>query len=383
MSSFLDVKLMHVVGARPNFVKVAPVMAAVDNWNASAADGDVRFEQTLVDTGQHYDKAMSRIFLEQLHMSEPREHLAVGSGSPATQMARLLERLEPVVEHCAPTLVIVPGDVNSTCAGALVASRLGVPVAHLEAGLRSGDRSMPEEVNRIIVDHIADLLLTTCEDADLNLLKEGLPAERIARVGNTMIDSLFRLLPEARRGAGEAMIRYNVAGKPFVLVTIHRPSNVDDPENLLSLLHVLRDLSREVAVVFPMHPRTRARVARLTTEHGISEKDFIVCSPLGYLEFVGLMSEASAVLTDSGGVQEETTALGVPCVTIRTSTERPITVTMGTNRLVDPTDAVGIYEAVGSAATHGRFADPPIIPLWDGQAGGRAAEALVAWARRQ
>lgn len=372
---------MHVVGARPNFMKVAPVMAAVDAWNASAPEDGVRFEQILVHTGQHYDRELSQVFLDELHMPEPQEHLAVGSGSHATQLARLLEGLEAVVQRHAPHLVVVPGDVNSTCAGALVASRLGVPVAHLESGLRSGDRSMPEEVNRIIVDHIADLLLTTCEDADLNLLREGLSPERIVRVGNTMMDSLFRLLPEARRGAGAAMSRYGLAGRPFVLVTLHRPSNVDDPERLRRLLAVLTELSGWIMVVFPMHLRTRDRVARLTSADGALPGTLVTCPPLGYLEFVGLMSEASAVLTDSGGVQEETTVLGVPCVTIRTSTERPITVTAGTNRLVDPSDAGAILDAVRRAAACGKLAPPPTIPLWDGHASERVAAAIAAWAR--
>jgi UDP-N-acetylglucosamine 2-epimerase (non-hydrolysing) len=373
---------MHVVGARPNFMKVAPVMAAVDAWNA-APPGDVRFEQILVHTGQHYDAAMSQVFLDELRMPEPQEHLGVGSGTQAAQMARLLERLEPVVQRHAPDLVVVPGDVNSTCAAAFVASRLGVAVAHLESGLRSGDRSMPEEINRIIVDHVADLLLTTCQDADLNLMREGLPAERVVRVGNTMMDSLFCLLPKAKDGAGVAKSRLGLTGKPFVLVTIHRPSNVDDPERLQDVLAVLMELAQQITVVFPMHLRTRDRVARLRTEGGAADGAFVVCAPLGYLEFVGLMSEAAAVLTDSGGVQEETTALGVPCVTLRTTTERPITVTLGTNELVDPSDAGAIVAAVRAAAARGRPATPPAIPLWDGHASDRVVKALAAWARRR
>jgi UDP-N-acetylglucosamine 2-epimerase (non-hydrolysing) len=382
MSSLRRVKIMHVVGARPNFMKVAPVMAAVQAWNASASGDDIHFEQVLVHTGQHYDSVMSQVFLDELNMPRPQEHLGVGSGSQAAQLARLLERLEPVVERHAPDLVVVPGDVNSTCAAALVASRLGIPVAHLESGLRSGDRSMPEEVNRIIVDHVADLLLTTCADADHNLVREGLPRERIVRVGNTMIDSLLHLLPEAERRASRTISGLGLAQDAFVLVTMHRPSNVDDPEQLRRILGVLRKLSSQIGVVFPMHLRTQKRVDELMNGQGVADNALVVCPPLGYLEFVGLMARASAVLTDSGGVQEETTALGVPCVTMRTSTERPVTIDSGTNRLVDPSDAEAVLAAVGDAIGEGRLTVPPVIELWDGQSGGRVVRALAAWARR-
>ncbi len=379
MSGATAVRLMHVVGARPNFMKIAPVMAAVDAWNESAAGASVHFAQTLVHTGQHYDRQLSQVFIDELGMPEPDEHLAVGSGSQGVQMARLLERLEVVVERHSPDLLIVPGDVNSTCAGAFIASRQGIAVAHLEAGLRSGDRSMPEEINRVIVDHIADLLLTTSGDADENLLREGLPPERIVRVGNTMVDSLFRLLSDATRSASASTARFGCAGGSFVLVTIHRPSNVDDSEQLGQLLSVLRELSQRTPVLFPMHLRTRERLDGLPSGAVDLPAGLVMCPPLGYLEFVGLMTKASVVLTDSGGVQEETSALGVPCVTIRTTTERPVTVTKGTNQLVDPYDADAILEAVGSAIVRGRSLTPPVIPLWDGHAGERVVGALAQW----
>jgi UDP-N-acetylglucosamine 2-epimerase (non-hydrolysing) len=383
MTRRAEVKVAHVVGTRPNFMKVAPVMAAVDEWNATAATGAMRFEQTLIHTGQHYDRVLSQVFFDQLEMPEPDEHLGVGSGTRAKQLARLLEELEPVLVRHAPDVVIVPGDVNSTCAGALAASGLGIPVAHLEAGLRSGDRTMPEELNRIVVDHLSDLLFATCDDARANLLREGVSEERIVLVGNTMMDTLFRLLPEARLRAAATRTALGLAGKQFALVTLHRPSNVDDPGQLERLLGVLTELSRRIAVVFPMHLRTRERVSRLRVTRGSPSRHSILltCEPLGYLEFVGLMDAAAAVITDSGGVQEETTALGVPCVTIRTTTERPVTIRLGTNELVDPGDSAAILDASVAAVERGRpLAGPPAIPLWEGRASGRVVEALAKWA---
>lgn len=376
-------RLMHVVGARPNFMKVAPVMAAVDTWNASPHGRELRFEQVLVHTGQHYDEVLSGVFLQQLAMPEPAESLIVGSGSHAQQTARLLERLEPVMEGSPPDLVLVPGDVNSTLAAALVAAKLTIPVAHLEAGLRSGDRSMPEEVNRIVTDHISDLLLTTCDDANTNLVREGLPTERIAHVGNTMIDSLFRLLHSAEASVPATRSRLGITHAAYVLATLHRPSNVDDPQQLAGLLNVLDALARDVTVVFPMHLRTRARIAELEERHGFCrppDSHVVITEPLGYVEFLGLMRHAEAVLTDSGGVQEETTVLGVPCVTVRSTTERPITITQGTNRLVDPADYDSILLAAQAAVAHGVAAKPPCLPLWDGKAASRVVEAIAHWA---
>lgn len=376
-------RLLHVVGARPNFMKVAPVMAAISAWNAACGPNDVRFDQVLVHTGQHYDDTLSRVFFDQLAIPEPDECLGVGSGSHAQQTARLLGALEPCLLRHRPDLVMVPGDVNSTCAAALAAVQLGLPVAHLEAGLRSGDRGMPEEVNRIVADHVSDLLLTTCPDADANLLREGVPPTRIARVGNTMIDSLFRLAERAEAGVATTRARLDVHDR-FVLVTLHRPSNVDDPKQLAQLLVVLDALAREIMVVFPMHPRTRAQISKLGDGHGLgrSEGRVVLVDPLGYLEFVGLMKHAAAVITDSGGVQEETTALGVPCVTVRTTTERPITVTLGTNHLVDPLDHEAILEASRMAVSKGTAASPPPVPLWDGKAAERVVATLVQWAQK-
>jgi UDP-N-acetylglucosamine 2-epimerase (non-hydrolysing) len=374
-------RLMHVVGARPNFMKVAPVMAAVDAWNGSAHGDELRIEQTLVHTGQHYAPELSQVIFDDLGMPEPDEHLAVGSGSHGAQLARLLERLEVTIIDRAPDLVLVPGDVNSTCAAALIASRLGAPVAHLEAGLRSGDRGMPEEVNRVIVDHIAELLLTTCDDGDRNLAVEGIPSARVRLVGNTMVDSLFRLLPRAAARAAATADRHGCADGPFVLVTLHRPSNVDEPPQLRLLLAVLRELSSTVKVLFPMHLRTRERIERLSGREGAAPSGLIVSTPLSYLDFVSLMTMASVVITDSGGVQEETTALGVPCVTIRTTTERPVTLTQGTNRLVDPTDSDMILDTVRDSLARGRPTKTPVIPLWDGHAGPRVVEAIAGWAQ--
>ena len=380
MARPVTVRVLNVVGARPNFMKMAPVIAALEAWNSSPAGRELCFEQTLVHTGQHYDERLSAVFFDQLGLPEPDEWLGVGSGSQAQQTARLLETLEPVVLDHRPDLVVVPGDVNSACAGALVAAKLNVPVAHLEAGLRSGDRSMPEEVNRIVIDHVAEVLFTTCADGDRNLLREGTATERIVRVGNTMIDSLTRLLAPAVAGAAQTRRELALGDEPFVLVTLHRPSNVDDPAQLRLLLGVLNDLARDLHVVFPVHLRTRARMASLGDDAGCAPGGRVIAAePLGYLQFLGLMAQAAAVITDSGGIQEETTALGVPCVTVRTTTERPITIAEGTNRLVDPGDPQAILSAALAAVTGGPTSPPPAIELWDGHAGERVAEALAHW----
>jgi len=260
-----------------------------------------------------------------------------------------------------------------------VAAKLDVPVVHLEAGLRSGDRSMPEEINRIVADHLADLLLTTCADGDNNLLREGVEQERIVNIGNTMIDSLWRLRAKAEETVVPTRRRLGLGGGPIALVTLHRPSNVDEPERLVGLLDLLHDISSRVPVVFPVHLRTRSRISDLATDAGTGDCPLHLIDPLGYLEFIGLMTQAAVVITDSGGVQEETTFLGVPCVTVRTTTERPVTVTLGTNRLADPDDADAIHRAVEEALAAGPAVPPPVVPLWDGQAGKRAVETLVRW----
>jgi UDP-N-acetylglucosamine 2-epimerase (non-hydrolysing) len=357
-------RVLYVVGARPNFVKVAPVVAA-----------GVAFEQTLVHTGQHYDAALSDIFFDQLGMPKPDVSLGVGSGSHAVQTARLLEALEPVILERQPDVVVVPGDVNSTLAAALVAAKLHVPLAHLEAGLRSGDRQMPEEINRIVADHCADVLFTTCDDADDNLSREGVDAGKVHLVGNTMIDTLLRLLPLARDREDEARALVGVPDGRFALATLHRPSNVDDSAQLERLLTSLAEACGDVPVVFPVHPRTRVTLDALAGERRPSSLRTV--DPLGYMEFLALMSAASVVVTDSGGVQEETSCLGVPCVTVRTTTERPVTCTLGTNTLVRPDRHAELVSAVRRAWDTTR--SPAAIPLWDGHAGERVVAALAVW----
>jgi UDP-N-acetylglucosamine 2-epimerase (non-hydrolysing) len=347
------VHLLHVVGARPNLPKLAPV------YRAAARRSGVT--QTVVHTGQHYDDVLFTALLEDLGLSEPEINLGVGSASHAVQTARILERLEPVVTNQRPEWVVIYGDVNSTAAAAIVAAKLGVRSAHVEAGLRSGDRTMPEEINRIVADRLASLLLTPSRDADETLRAEGEPECEISFVGNVMIDSVFHALPRARARTHET--------RGHVLVTLHRPSNVDHRSRLTALMEALRDVAAERAVVFPVHPRTRGRL----NEWGIDGGAVKLVEPVGYLEMIALVDSAHAVVTDSGGVQEETTALGVPCLTVRETTERPITVTAGTNRLVhDPKALPGLVrDAV-------RPKVPPVIEGWDGLAGERVIDALTA-----
>jgi UDP-N-acetylglucosamine 2-epimerase (non-hydrolysing) len=355
--------VVHVVGARPNFMKVAPVMRAL------AARGA---DQKLVHTGQHYDVQMSDVFFQDLGLREPDVHLGVGSGSHGEQTGRIMIAFErALAELPRPAWVLVPGDVNSTVAAALVAVKLGIKVAHLEAGLRSWDRAMPEEHNRVATDHLADLLLTPSADGDRNLAREGIPPERIVRVGNVMIDSLVANLPAARaRKVPEGL---GLAPGGYAVVTLHRPSNVDDAATLERLLGALAAIAAELPVVFPVHPRTRARLAepRLATAAG----KLRLVEPLGYLDFLSLTSSAKLVLTDSGGLQEETTALGIPCLTLRENTERPITVEEGTNEVVgtDPARILSVAREV--LAGRGKQGRTP--PLWEGKAGERVAEALL------
>jgi len=354
-------RFLHVVGARPNFMKAAPVVAAL-----SARPG---VEQLLVHTGQHYDANMSAIFFEQLGLPRPDVNLEVGSGSHAVQTAQIMMRLEAVVRERAPTMVIVYGDVNSTVAAALVCAKLLVPVAHVEAGLRSGDRAMPEEINRLLTDQLADLLFTPSADGDANLLREGVAPEKIHLVGNVMIDTLVRLLPAALEAWGRAPYREGL-GDRYVLVTLHRPSNVDDPAALAAIIAALAQIARELPVVFPVHPRTRARLAGLP-----AAAELRLLEPLGYLDFLALQRHAALVITDSGGVQEETTFLGVPCLTVRENTERPITVTHGTNTLVGRDMGRLRDEVARILAGDVRGGAPP--PLWDGRAGERIAAVLT------
>jgi UDP-N-acetylglucosamine 2-epimerase (non-hydrolysing) len=355
--------VVHVVGARPNFMKVAPVLRVLARRGVT---------QRLVHTGQHYDARMSDVFFEDLGLPEPDVHLGVGSGSHAEQTARVMLSLErALAEMPRPDWVLVPGDVNSTLAATLVAEKTGLRVAHLEAGLRSFDRAMPEELNRVATDHLADLLLTPSADADANLAREGIAPERVVRVGNTMIDSLLLALPRARERGAPA--RLGLAAREYAVVTLHRPSNVDDAATLARLLGALAAIARELPVVFPVHPRTRARLAAPGLAAAASALRLL--EPLGYLDFLSLVADARLVLTDSGGLQEETTALGVPCLTVRENTERPITVEEGTNEVVG-TDPVRVVVAARAALGGRRPARCP--ELWDGRAGERVAEALLA-----
>jgi UDP-N-acetylglucosamine 2-epimerase (non-hydrolysing) len=347
--------ILHVVGARPNFVKAAPVLRAIRQRSIG---------QTLVHTGQHYDRNMSDVFLTQLEIPDPDFNLAVGSGSHATQTAQIMLRLEPVVLQCKPDITLVYGDVNSTVAAALVCSKLLVPVGHVEAGLRSFDRTMPEEINRVVTDRLSDVLFTPSEDGETNLLQEGVAKERIHFVGNVMIDSLIRLLPAAQSGCN------NQPPERFALVTLHRPSNVDDVETLRGILHSLTKVSEDLDVIFPVHPRTRQRIS----EFGINCKNLRLLDPMPYIEFLALQSRATVVITDSGGIQEETTYLGVPCLTLRSNTERPITVTVGTNILVGDDRASLTTELRKILEGHPKKGFTP--PLWDGCAGDRIADIL-------
>jgi UDP-N-acetylglucosamine 2-epimerase (non-hydrolysing) len=362
--------ILHVVGARPNFMKAAPVLRAL-------SECEVR--QTLVHTGQHYDAAMSDVFFRQLEMPAPDVSLGVGSGSHAQQTAAVMAAFEPVLLERKADLVLVYGDVNSTLAAALVCSKLGVRVGHVEAGLRSGDRSMPEEINRLLTDQLSDLLFTPSADADENLLREGIDAAKIHRVGNVMIDTLVRMLPLAKNLTANA-------AQPYALVTLHRPSNVDDLPWLRELLATLTDLSSQMQVIFPVHPRTRQRLndllindlgALLTADSRLHFTE-----PLPYLEFLALERHAAMVITDSGGIQEETSFLSVPCLTVRENTERPITVKMGSNQLVgrDLKKLRVAAEDLIRREPNARDAQDYTkaqIPLWDGQAAKRIAQVIV------
>lgn len=337
--------------------------------HALAAREDV--EPALLHTGQHYDWALSQAFIDQLGLPEPAESLGVGSGTHAQQTAAAMIGVEQVLERRSPDALVVAGDVNSTMAAALAAAKLGIPVAHLEAGLRSRDWTMPEEINRVVTDRVADLLLCPSQDGVDNLLAEGVTADRIALVGNTMIDSLVRLLPAARDT--DVVDRLGLRRGGYVLVTLHRPALVDDRPRLEALLGLLRDLTRELPVVFPLHPRTRARIEQ--GDPGVLD-GITALSPVGYLEFVALEDAARLVITDSGGVQEETSALGVPCLTYRDTTERPVTVDLGTNAVVG-VDVAELARACRAELAGESSARATEIPLWDGAAGLRAADRVA------
>jgi UDP-N-acetylglucosamine 2-epimerase (non-hydrolysing) len=354
-------RIVYVVGTRPNFVKTAPVIAAL---RARLPEG----RHTIVHTGQHYDRLMSDVFLEELGVPAPDRMLEVGSGSHAQQTARVMERLEPVLIEERADLAMVPGDVNSTLAAALTAAKLQIPVAHIESGLRSFDRTMPEEINRIVADELSQHLFLHCEDAIENLRAEGIPEERMHFVGNTMIDTLVAL--EGRFRAAGAAARLGVEPGSFLLVTLHRPALVDGLL-LPQAMRRLTDLASEMPVVFPVHPRTRKAMEEVSAEH----PGLLLSEPLGYVDFLSLLADAGAVLTDSGGIQEETTYLGIPCFTLRDNTERPVTIRAGTNTLLglDPAAIAGIPAAL--AGRPAKRPEPP--PLWDGHAAERIADVLA------
>lgn len=353
-------KLIHVVGARPNFMKAAPVLSALSRRPEVV--------QMLVHTGQHYDANMSDVFFTQLGIPAPDINLEVGSGTQTAQTAQVMIRFEEVVLKNKPDMVLVYGDVNSTVAAALVCAKHCIRIAHVEAGLRSFDRTMPEEVNRLMTDQVADLLFTPSQDGDRNLIREGISPEQIKFVGNVMIDTLVRLLPEARLPQSIHL------QERFALVTLHRPSNVDDPEQLKKIITTLIHFSRELQIIFPIHPRTRKRISEFNLALPATDR-LLLSEPLGYLEFLALQKAATIVITDSGGIQEETTYLGVPCLTVRENTERPVTVEVGTNILVGrDMDRLKLEteKVLRGDAKRGRVPD-----LWDGRASERIADVIA------
>jgi len=359
-------RLVHVVGVRPNFMKIAPIMRAL------SAHASV--EQLLVHTGQHYDRSMSQIFFEELGLPRPDFNLGIGAEQSRSQTGRMVTQLERLFGELRPDCVVVVGDVNSTMAGALVAAKLGIRSAHVEAGLRSFDRSMPEEINRLVTDRIANLLLTPSPDADVNLLAEGVRPETIRRVGNVMVDTLLQHLELAKER--NVLQTAKVEPHRYAVLTLHRPSNVDDRRTLESLIDVIEWVQEHLKVVFPLHPRTHRRLLEFSLYNRLANKpNLVVMQPQGYLDFLSLVANAKLVITDSGGLQEETTVLGVPCLTLRSCTERPITVSVGTNVVVG-SDPEGIRPEVARIlaghAKKGRVPD-----LWDGAAGERVADAVL------
>ncbi len=357
-------KIICVCGARPNFMKIAPIVDALRGRD------DV--ETILVHTGQHYDRAMSQLFFEELGIPEPDVNLEVGSGSHAVQTGLIMQRFEPICMAHKPDWLIVVGDVNSTIACAMVAVKLGIKVAHVEAGLRSFDRTMPEEINRLLTDSISDLLFVSEPSGVENLCREGIANEKVHLVGNVMIDTLLR--SKERASESNILDSLGVSSGGYVVVTLHRPSNVDDPNTFASILNALKIISDELPVVFPIHPRSRANLSTLDLDGVSKSTNFMMIDPLGYLDFLKLTMDASMVLTDSGGIQEETTILGVPCLTLRENTERPITLAEGTNRLTDcTTDAIlQAYREIRASPPSGKTP-----ALWDGHTAGRIIQILV------
>lgn len=369
-------KILCVVGARPNFMKIAPIMAAIKSPTS-------KLVATLVHTGQHYDNEMNHQFFTDLGIPEPGVNLEVGSGSHAAQTAEIMKRFEPVIDTEEPAAVLVVGDVNSTIACALVASKKGIPVVHVEAGLRSFDRSMPEEINRVLTDQISDLLFTTERSARANLMREGIDEERIRFVGNVMIDTLHSNLSRAvsaKDTFSAANAPEHFMGRDYAVLTLHRPSNVDHRDTLKSLLETIAEISDSIPVVFPMHPRTRDRINGLGLGHMLENPNLFILPPQGYLQMLGLMRDAKLFLTDSGGIQEETTALGIPCITLRNNTERQITADEGTNTIVgqDRNKIMSVFrEILESGGKAGKIPE-----FWDGQTSHRIVDILGQWLQK-
>ncbi len=359
-------KIDLVVGARPNFMKAAPLMDAL-------AKRPEIFKPRLIHTGQHYDYDLSRLFFEQLKMKEPDIYLGVGSGTQAQQTARIMIELEKVLLESKPDLVVVFGDVNSTMAAAIVAAKLWIRVAHVEAGLRSFDNTMPEEINRIVTDRLSDLLFVTEKSGLENLKKEGVPAERVFFTGNIMIDSLVKNLEIARRSP--IVENLGLAKDDYVALTLHRPSNVDDPVVLKKIIEILTRIGRKIPIVFPCHPRTQKRMEEFGLRSAIDDKAIKIIDPLGYIDFLRLQADAKFVLTDSGGVQEETTFLKIPCITLRRTTERPITCEIGSNFLVG--DDYDLLMKTADDIMSGKIKEGKIPDLWDGKTAERIVDILA------
>ncbi|NOX38934.1 MAG: UDP-N-acetylglucosamine 2-epimerase (non-hydrolyzing) [Calditrichaeota bacterium] len=359
-------RILNVVGARPNFMKIAPIHRAMKKF-------DSEFEPILVHTGQHYDERMSKLFFEDLQLPEPDIYLGVGSGSHAEQTAKIMLAFEKVVLDTEPDLVIVVGDVNSTVACSLVAAKLWVPVAHVEAGLRSFDRRMPEEINRLVTDALSDYLFTTEKSGNENLMREGIPATKIYYVGNVMIDSLIFFLEKARKSNILEQLKLEPQG--FALVTLHRPSNVDDPENFKKILDAFEEIQKDIPIIFPVHPRTEKNLNHFGLQDRVANiPNLRIIPPVGYLDFMQLMQNSKFVMTDSGGIQEETTYLRIPCLTIRENTERPVTVELGTNELVG-TDTQKIIRNARKILA-GEWKKGAVPELWDGHTAERIVKIL-------
>jgi UDP-N-acetylglucosamine 2-epimerase (non-hydrolysing) len=356
-------RILHVVGARPNFMKAAPIIREMAHHSND-------FQQLLLHTGQHYAPRMSQVFFDELDLPQPDVNLEIGSGSHAWQTAQIMMRFEPVLLDYKPDWVVVYGDVNSTLACTLVSSKLDSQVAHVEAGLRSFDRSMPEEINRLVTDQIAELLFTPSEEADSNLEREGIKLNKVHLVGNVMIDTLIHLLPKAQLNWFQLATRFPY--ERYILVTLHRPSNVDHPTTLAEIMSALETISSEVPVIFPVHPRTKERINEFSLQP--RNPQLLLSDPLGYLDFLALQVHAALVLTDSGGIQEETTYLGIPCLTVRTNTERPVTITLGTNQLVESTTEA----LLNAMRTRLRAPKEPhsLPPLWDGHTAARIVKVF-------